>query len=113
HPWPGNVRELENCLERAVLIAHTGELLPAHVSLGFAEDSGLHTMEDDGEGTYDDGELSNGTRNLRDQERRMILQTLRETGGNRTEASKRLGISIRTLRNKLREYRGAGLIGAA
>ena len=39
--------------------------------------------------------------------------TLRETAGNRTEASKRLGISIRTLRNKLREYRGAGVLETA
>jgi DNA-binding NtrC family response regulator len=95
--WPGNVRELENCLERAVLLAREGTIEPEHLLLGVgpapAAPAGAETC------------------NLRQHERRLILQALRETGGNRTEASRRLGISIRTLRNKLREYRGAGLLG--
>jgi two-component system response regulator FlrC len=107
HAWPGNVRELENCLERAVLLANGSAIAPEHLSLGgdFARASiGLRAALADA--------AAPGASNLRDQERRLILQTLRETHGNRTEASKRLGISIRTLRNKLREYRGAGLLTA-
>ena len=104
HPWPGNVRELENCLERAVLLAQSGPVEPPHLAFGFAPGTATHNAaheEDSGVGD---------ARTLRDQERRLILRTLRETAGNRTEASKLLGISIRTLRNKLREYRGAGML---
>jgi DNA-binding NtrC family response regulator len=97
HAWPGNVRELENCLERAVLLAKSGLVMPEHLAMGIAPAA---------------GSADDSSRNLREQERRLILQTLRETGGNRSAASRRLGISIRTLRNKLREYRGAGLLEA-
>ena len=104
HPWPGNVRELENCLERAVLLAQSGPVEPPHLAFGFAPGTATHNA------AHEDDSGVGDARTLRDQERRLILRTLRETAGNRTEASKLLGISIRTLRNKLREYRGAGML---
>jgi two-component system response regulator FlrC len=107
HSWPGNVRELENCLERAVLLAGTGLIEPEHLAIGMAPVATALAVEP---GSVPGIGSDADSRNLHEQERRLILQTLRETGGNRTEASRRLGISIRTLRNKLREYRGAGLL---
>jgi transcriptional regulator with GAF, ATPase, and Fis domain len=98
--WKGNVRELENAVERAVLLAGGQEIGPEHVtveeqamgmvgmSLASASTSVLQT---------------NGS--LWEMERDLIMQTLERVKGNRTHAAKALGISIRTLRNKLREYR--------
>ncbi len=92
--WPGNVRELENTVERALLISEGACIGPEFLLLdhdvagpGMAERSNLVGMT------------------VREMEQKLIGQTLRHVNDNRTFAAKMLGISIRTLRNKLREYK--------
>jgi two-component system response regulator FlrC len=93
-PWPGNVRELENALERAALLARGNAIMPADLENG--EPPALRL----------EGSLAGLT--VREMERRLIVDTLKRTRNNRTQAAKLLGISIRTLRNKLAEYRQRG-----
>lgn len=99
-PWPGNVRELSNVLERAVVLAPDGricsEQLVIDVPLGPANPVGSVALEVGGD-------------RLVDLEQQTILQVLDGCGGNRTHAAERLGISIRTLRNRLRDYRERGI----
>lgn len=90
--WPGNVRELQNALERAVILAADGENL---------SDEDLPVLQDELGATESSGQLLN----LEDIERDAIIRALERCGGNRTHASKLLGISLRTLRNKLALYR--------
>ena len=92
-PWPGNVRELENAIERGVLIGSGEELLPEHLILdeAFSVPSGPPSLA--------------AGMTVRAMEKKLIVNTLNEVNDNRTHAAKMLGISIRTLRNKLNEYR--------
>jgi len=88
--WKGNVRELENAIERAVLLTQKSVLTPEDFS--FDRDICNETIYEP---------LSS----LKEMEKKLIAQALKETGGNRTRAAKILGISVRTLRNKLNEYK--------
>jgi len=97
--WKGNVRELENVMERAVLLAGNGPILPIHV---LQDSSGQPTSP----AAVPSVPLSSVNGSLWEMERELIFQTLARVNENRTHAAKELGISIRTLRNKLREYRG-------
>ena len=100
HGWRGNVRELENCLHRAVLLA-SGDAIDAEAILlpgGAAKQASRPTG----------AAATLVGRTVADVERDLIMDTLRHTAGNRTHAATLLGISIRTLRNKLRDYAGAG-----
>ena len=90
--WPGNIRELENVLERAVVLAKSSLIQPQDIQL---EASTEELNADFAPGM-----------SLSEVEKRLILQTLELTAQNRTRAAQMLGISIRTLRNKLNEYRG-------
>jgi two-component system response regulator FlrC len=92
--WPGNVRELENMMERAVLLCR-GELID--------KDALLVTEKPKATGMPDLSSIRAGS--LKEMEKRMIFHTLDHTNGNRTHAADILGISVRTLRNKLNEYR--------
>ena len=92
--WPGNVRELENIIERATLMCQEDTLLPSH--LFFDE-------EDIQIGKTQPLENFRGT--IYDMEKELITQTLEEVNGNKTKAAESLGISIRTLRNKLAAYK--------
>lgn len=105
HSWPGNVRELRNTVERAVILTDDGTLVSADalgVSMGdptsaYREPTsriGLPMRESFG-----------ATRRMADVERDHILRSLEQNGGNRTRTAEMLDISIRTLRNKLNEYR--------
>ncbi len=94
--WPGNIRELGNIMERAALVCNEDTLLPAH--LFFEEDSEM-------DGDTGSKLLSNFSGTIYDMEKALILQTLEEVSGNKTRAAESLGISIRTLRNKLTEYK--------
>jgi DNA-binding NtrC family response regulator len=98
HPWRGNVRELENCMERTVILCE-GEVLSAE-ELRLDADVG----EEDGMESLDNSSLT-----LREMEKELILRRLNRTGGNRTRAAELLGISVRTLRNKINQYRTEGV----
>jgi DNA-binding NtrC family response regulator len=96
--WKGNVRELENVMERAVLVAGNEPIFPAHLLL----ESGGQPVPSP---SVPSVSQPSGNGSLWEMERDLIFQTLARVRENRTHAAKELGISIRTLRNKLREYR--------
>ncbi len=103
HPWPGNVRELKNVMERAVVMDRTGVIDTGDLFL-------------DGTVPSPAGDVLMPGLTVAEMERRLIERTLDAVGGNRTRASEMLGISVRTLRNKLRLFRGeapAGGVGLA
>jgi two-component system response regulator FlrC len=98
HSWPGNVRELENVLQRALALSSGIMVEPGDIHL-----AGWGSMPGDVSEGSPQGPLPLGT-TMRDMERQLIQRTLDGTGGNRTRAAKMLGISLRTLRNKLNEF---------
>lgn len=109
--WPGNVRELENTLHRAVILS-TGADIGVD---GILSPDGARLDSSRGTGVAEQAALAaeQVTRNLvgrtvAEVERDLILETLRHCLGNRTHAANILGISIRTLRNKLNEYSADG-----
>ena len=109
--WPGNVRELENTLHRAVILASGPEIGVD----GILSPDGVRLDASRGSGVAEQAALTaeQVTRNLvgrtvAEVERDLILETLRHCLGNRTHAANILGISIRTLRNKLNEYSAEG-----
>jgi DNA-binding NtrC family response regulator len=112
HRWPGNVRELENTIHRAVLLSSgpeigvDGILTPDGARLDQSRGSGLaaHAAL-----AAEQVTRSLVGRTVADVERDLILETLKHCLGNRTHASNILGISIRTLRNKLNEYAADGV----
>jgi transcriptional regulator with PAS, ATPase and Fis domain len=95
HGWPGNVRELENVIQRAVVFAKSREIGVEHLRL---EEVESHRTAERSES------LAAGM-TVADAERLLILRTLEAAAQNRTKAAEMLGISIRTLRNKLHEYK--------
>ncbi|HXT80557.1 MAG TPA: helix-turn-helix domain-containing protein, partial [Acetobacteraceae bacterium] len=104
HTWRGNVRELENTLHRAVLLAEGAEIdLPA-IELAPSSIAG-----DSPQRTQGHGIASLVGRRMEEVERDLIIETLGHTLGNRTHAATILGISIRALRNKLRDYAAQGV----
>ena len=107
HTWPGNVRELENTIHRAVLLATDGEIGPEAVILnaGTPPAGGLAASAPIAGG----GATGLIGRTVADVERDLIIDTLHHCLGNRTHAANILGISIRTLRNKLRLYMAEGI----
>jgi DNA-binding NtrC family response regulator len=92
--WPGNVRELENLIERAVVTSSSGTLTDDD----FPSDLSLGPLGDEMPGLKVPMKLEEGSRYL-------ILKTLEKFGGNKTKAAEALGITTRTIRNKLAEYR--------
>ena len=98
HRWPGNVRELRNVIERAVIVC-SGDLVRAeHLpSLGTPTEPVAAAIDTD-------LVLPIGT-TVDDAERELILRTLKQTGGNKTRAAEILGISLKTLHNKLHRYK--------
>lgn len=108
YAWPGNVRELENTLHRAVLIAPANEIDADSIIL--TEDGAVPLNAAAGQSHENSGGVGNlAGRTVESVERELILQTLDHCLGNRTRAAHVLGISIRTLRNKLKAYQGAGI----
>jgi DNA-binding NtrC family response regulator len=89
--WPGNVRELENVIRRALALA-SGTVLSGQLE----EDS----FGAEREGTGD----SRAGNTLESVERHLLAKTLQATGGNRTRTAELMGVSLRTVRNKIREY---------
>jgi DNA-binding NtrC family response regulator len=101
HSWPGNVRELQNVIERAIILATDGEeLQPEHLGMVPVNAAGGSI----GAAAAAIGVGGDEVVPLAELEKRQILHAVERCGGNRTQAAKKLGISIRTLRNKLHEY---------
>jgi len=94
YAWPGNVRELENYIERAVVVSNSQELkvsdFPMEIAIGI--------------GGFTDTEQAAGT-TIAEMEKRLIFKTLEANNYNKAQAAEVLGITPRTLRNKLNEYR--------
>jgi DNA-binding NtrC family response regulator len=103
HQWPGNVRELENTIHRAVLLAEGDAIGPEAIELGPPGPAASAPAAGGGVGAL-------VGRRMDEVERDLILETLGHTLGNRTQAATILGISIRALRNKLRDYVAQGVV---
>ena len=109
YDWPGNVREMENLVERAVLLSNgeklevcdfwVDEVVPMAAAVGESSRSASRQVS-----------MPPDVTTLKEMERQMILQALQKTDNNRTRAAKILGVSVRTLRNKLHEYRQHGIV---
>ncbi len=97
--WPGNVRQLQNIIERAVIMNSGVELNESLLDLADGMDPCGRR----------DAEVLPTDLTLADMERELILRKLRQTGGNRTQSARALGISVRTLRNKLHLYNAMGV----
>jgi len=99
YPWPGNIRELANVIERAVVMDAGQQISPEHI-----------LIEDSCKGTPQPSLPQAATSNLpvgltlQELEKRLIIETLQVHKNNRTKTAETLGISIRTLRNKIHEY---------
>lgn len=102
HAWPGNVRELRNVIERAVVIC-SGEQIERHHFAPYPIEQRERLRDED---TIT---LPVGTP-IEEVERQMILRTLQKTGNNKRRAAELLGISFKTLHNKLNLYRDRGLL---
>ncbi|MFH2093644.1 MAG: sigma-54 dependent transcriptional regulator [Pseudomonadota bacterium] len=99
HHFHGNVRELENIIHRAVLLTNSDFIDPNDLMIDMAD---LDHKLPESSGEPEEGQAPGS---LRDMEEKMIYKALDQTEGNRTHAAKILGISVRTLRNKLNEYK--------
>jgi transcriptional regulator with PAS, ATPase and Fis domain len=93
YPWPGNVRQLENCIEQAIVLTEDNTI-----------DLNVLPLSSGPEPEIEAPLLVKTGLSLRELERRYILKTLEEVGGNRTRAAKILGISLRGLQYKLKAY---------
>ena len=93
YPWPGNVRELENAIERGIILMRGDQLTEKSLPLAIQKYAA-------------DPENNNAAKpsSLQDAEKALIVQTLEETGGTKSEAARRLGITRKTLQNKLNRY---------
>lgn len=117
--WPGNVRELENVIQRSVVLLEADIVKPENLSFG--PPTGLSQLPgpagtENAPLSYDEASwedaLSDHLANLpvADIERVAILATLQSTGGNKTEAARRLGLTARTLSNKIKLWKSTGLL---
>ena len=102
--WPGNVRELRNVLERAVIIAGEGTLSPGHLPQQFGLPVPLPADASAGDPT---SLMLRVGATVDEAEKALILKTLEHTRNNKTRAAEILGISLKTLHNKLKEYGSA------
>lgn len=115
HSWPGNVRELENAMHRAVLLSDGAMIEPGAIMLTskLAQAVAPSAQVDSPSAIADAEEAPDASgfvgTTVADMEKRLILDTLEHCLGNRTHAANILGISIRTLRNKLKLYAGEGV----
>jgi DNA-binding NtrC family response regulator len=108
HTWPGNVRELQNVVERAVILSgDSGCLEPEHLGMGMGvpfSSAPIVAAPTPAAAAPQVASAGEEFITLDELERRHILTGLERCGGNRTRAAQLLGISVRTLRNKLRDY---------
>ena len=107
HDWPGNARELTNIVQRAAWLATGGRINAEDLDIGGGPAAGApQAVPSDAPAAAADSGLDRG---LKERERELILATLRVTGGSRKLAAERLGISPRTLRHKLQQFKAAGV----
>jgi two-component system response regulator HydG len=99
HAWPGNVRELENALERAVILLTGEHITEKQLPLGIVQQ-----YAEIQEPPQVPASALVGSRSLGDIEKEAILATLEAAGQNKSEAARRLGITRKTLHNKLKSY---------
>lgn len=97
HPWPGNVREMENVIQRAVILAPADLVQAGHLQLSAARPAVQAPVD----------ESSSSAHDLKSLEKTHIMTTLAAVGGSRKLAAQKLGMSERTLRHKLQQYREA------
>ncbi len=107
YAWPGNVRELRNTLERAVIVCEARMIEPKHLPPGFGAVIPRAPVQE-----ANAIRLGVGT-TVEEAERLLILKTLESTNNNKTRAAEILGISLKTLHNKLKEYGQGSSSGAA
>jgi two-component system response regulator HydG len=98
YSWPGNVRELENAIERGIILMRGTELTEKSLPLAIQKQTAKQSEK---QATIVD-DIESGS--LFAAEKQLILKTLEETGGNKSEAARRLGITRKTLLNKLNRY---------
>src|SRR6202522_2623388 len=101
YSWPGNVRELRNTLERAVIVCEGAVIETKHLPPAFGQNT-IRTSSDDPDAIHLDVGMT-----VEEAERRLILKTIESTSNNKTRAAEILGISLKTLHNKLKEYGNA------
>ena len=106
HSWPGNVRELQNIIERAVILCGDGELQVDHLAFSKMPSKASDSTLTPTAATDSPAQVEGGFLSLEEIEKRHILVALARCNNNRTHAADLLGISIRTLRNKLNDYQG-------
>lgn len=95
YSWPGNVRELENAIERGIILMRGTELTEKTLPLPIQK-----------QGEAEDISNSSEPTSLYDAEKLLVMKTLSETEGNKSEAARRLGVTRKTLQNKLNKYNG-------
>jgi two-component system response regulator HydG len=99
YEWPGNVRELENAVERAVILLTGEHITEKQLPLNITEKYPAETKPETSE-----VKVTDGSRSLDEIEKEAILETLKASEGNKAEAARRLGITRKTLHNKLKHY---------
>lgn len=116
YDWPGNVRELEHTVERAVVLSKGSEITDKDLFIHGITFKNVGNLTGDSiidsssamDSSQILGEASVG-KTISEVERDLILNTIKDFGGNRTKAAEVLGVTVRTLRNKLNEYRANGI----
>jgi transcriptional regulator with PAS, ATPase and Fis domain len=125
YEWPGNARELRNTIERATILAHTGQLRSEHLPPHFGEPGYATRVTPMVGGVVVEGTAQQAQRDddrtvrvevgttVDEAERQLILKTLQSTHNNKTRAAEILGITTKTLQNKLKEYSNASGSGSS
>ena len=110
HSWPGNVRELENMIHRGVVMAADADTITKEHVLNASFRQDAATSADDGGAGTSLAQLSDGDGppTIAEMERKLILRTLSQDDVSQKHAAEKLGVSARTIRNKLQEYRDEG-----
>ena len=101
YEWPGNVRELQNCLERAAILTPDNIIRQEHIAVNPVRDVQLVNLDE----IALEGSLQEVMSNVRYTiEKRMISETLKRNGWNKSQTARNLSINYKTLLNKIKEY---------